>query len=221
MTRFHLILRPEVRAQVSALSAERERDPGGAAAKEYVAVIKALKALRDGHEKQYEGKRLGYGPQSHDLRDCAELKVPVFEEKSAEGFSLGPSHRLLYREFDSLPTVEDGRVVPNPDALAFRQVVAFGHRATDPAALTGERLGRDRGLPVRDLAGLGGGKPSVGPQPSGVRTTPDRIPVPPDLLKAAALLQAQAAASGALRASRTAASRPATRGIHGPSERTR
>ena len=73
---YHLILHEDLRAQINALSEERKRDPGGEAAKEYVAVIKGLKALRDGRESDYQGKQLGYGPGSHDLSDFAELKVP-------------------------------------------------------------------------------------------------------------------------------------------------
>jgi hypothetical protein len=158
---------------------------------------------------------LGYGPSSHDLRDCAELKVPVFDERTARGERLGPSHRVTYREFEPLPKVEDGRVVSDPSALPFRHVVAFEHRASDPAARTGERLARSRGLPVRDLAGLGGGRPSVGPQRPGVRTTPNRIPVPRDLLDAARQLSGTAPAADAVRAP-NAAGDAAARRTQGP-----
>ncbi len=159
-----------------------------------------MKALRDGRESEYEGKQLGYGPGSHDLRDCAELKVPVFDERSSGGHPLGPSHRATYREFEPMPKVEAGRVVPDPAALPYRHVIAFEHRANDPSAVTGQRLGRTRGLLVRDLAGLGGGRPSVGPRQANARTTPNRVPVPPDLMKVAALLHANAPAADAVRA---------------------
>src|SRR6266545_66755 len=145
MTSYHLILHEDLRAQINRLAVARNENPNSDQAKEYVAAIKALKALRDGRESEYEGKQLGYGPGSHDLRDCAELKVPVFDERTARGERLGPSHRVTYREFEPLPKVEDGRVVSDPSALPFRHVVAFEHRASDPAARTGERLGRSRG----------------------------------------------------------------------------
>ncbi|MGY4771760.1 hypothetical protein ACXC9Q_33065 [Kribbella sp. CWNU-51] len=165
---YHLILHEDLRAQINALSEERKRNPGGEAAKEYVAVIKGLKALKDGRETDYQGKQLGYGPGSHDLRDCAELKVPVVNEFTPGGFPRGPSHRLTYREFEPLPRVEDGRVVNDPDAMAYRQVVAFAHRRDDPAAITGQRLGRERGMPQREFHGLtGGGRPEVGRQREG------------------------------------------------------
>ncbi|TDO69670.1 hypothetical protein EV651_101715 [Kribbella sp. VKM Ac-2571] len=188
--RYLLILHKGLRADVDALSAAREQDPQGDAAKEYVAVIKALIALQEGREAEYGGKRLTSGPSSYDLRDCAELKVPVFDEYKDDGWPLGPSHRLTYREFDPLPRVEDGRVVADPDAQPYRHVVAFVHRADDPAAVTGDRLGRTRGLLEPELHGLGGGeRPSVGPQREGAPTTPHRIPVPGDLLKAAQILR--------------------------------
>ncbi len=178
--------------------------------------MRAMAALRDGRESAYEGKQLGYGPGSHDLRDCAELKVPVFDEYKHDGSRLGPSHRVTYREFDPLPKVENGRVVPDPSALPYRHVVAFEHRADDPAAVTGNRLGRTRGFPMRDLQGLGGGRPSVGPQRAGARTTPNRVPAPPDLIKTAALLKANAPAADALRAP-NAAGDAAARRTFGPS----
>jgi hypothetical protein len=157
---------------------------------EYVGVINALKALQSGREDAYEGKQLGYGPQSHDLRDCAELKVPVVPEFTPGGFPRGPSHRLIYREFDPLPTVRDGRVVHDPNARPYRHVVAFGHRSHDPAAIAGRRLGRERGKPERDLHGVsGGGRPSVGKDLRGRQTTPHRIPVPSDLIRQAAILR--------------------------------
>lgn len=150
----------------------------------------AIKALQSGREDAYEGKQLGYGPQSHDLRDCAELKVPVVREFTPGGFPRGPSHRLVYREFDPLPTVQDGRVVQDPDAKPYRQVIAFGHRSEDLAATAGLRLARSRGLPVQELHGLtGGGRPAIGKDLRDVQTTPHRMPVPPDLIRQAAILR--------------------------------
>ncbi|GAA3088829.1 hypothetical protein [Kribbella aluminosa] len=45
-------------------------------------------------------------------------------------------------------------------------------------------------MPSRDLQGLaGGGRPDIGPQREGVQTTPQRLPVPGDLLKQAQILR--------------------------------
>lgn len=198
--RYHLILHKGLRADVDALSEARKQDPHGDAAKEYVAVIKALKALQEGREGDYAGKRLTRGQNSHDLRDCAELKVPVFEEYKDNGWPLGPSHRVIYREFDPLPKVEDGRVVTDPNARPFRQIVVFAHRADDPASIAGDRLGRARGLLEPTLRGLDDQeRPSVGPQRDGMPTTPHRLPVPPDLLHAARLLSGSPPAGSAPR----------------------
>jgi hypothetical protein len=190
VTTYHLIFDEDLRQDINRLSAAYKRDPHSPAGQEYVGVINAIKALQSGREDAYEGKQLGYGPQSHDLRDCAELKVPVMREFTPGGFPRGPSHRLIYREFDPLPTVRDGQVVSDPVAKSYRQVISFGHRSEDPAAIAGERLGRERGMPQRELHGLtGGGRPDVGPQRQGVQTTPHRIPVPPDLIRQAAILR--------------------------------
>lgn len=186
MTTYHLIFDEDLRHQINRLSAEYKRDPNSPGGQEYVGVINAIKALQSGHEDAYVGKQLGYGPQSHDLRDCAELKVPVVAEFTPGGFSRGPSHRLVYREFDPLPKVEDGHVVQDPGAKPYRHVISFGHRKDDPAATAGERLGRRRGEPDRELYGLtGGGRPSVGPQREGAPTTPVRTPVPAELIQQA------------------------------------
>jgi hypothetical protein len=191
MTSYHLIFDEDLRQEIDRLSAEYRRDPNNPAGREYVGVINAIKALQSGRQDAYEGKQLGYGPQSHDLRDCAELKVPVVAEFTPGGFPRGASHRLIYREFEPLPTVQDGRVVQDPDAKPYRHVIAFGHRSDDPAAVAGERLGRSRGEPDRELYGLtGGGRPAIGPdRREGVQTTPHRIPVPGDLLKVAQILR--------------------------------
>lgn len=190
MTSYHLIFNEDLRQDINRLSAEYKRDPNSPGGQEYTGVINAIKALQSGREAAYVGKRLTYGPQSHDLRDCAELKVPVVAEYTPSGHPLGPSHRLVYREFDALPTVQDGRVVRDPDAKPYRHMVSFGHRKDDPAALAGRRLGRTRGLMDPQLHGVGSGeRPSVGPQREGVATTPHRIPVPGDLLKQAQILR--------------------------------
>jgi hypothetical protein len=81
VTAYHLIFDEDLRQDINRLSAEYKRNPESAAGQEYVAVINALKALQSGRENAYEGEQLRYGPQSHDLRDCAELKVQVVRER--------------------------------------------------------------------------------------------------------------------------------------------
>jgi hypothetical protein len=222
--KYHLIVRPELKKHMDGLYAAAKQDPGSDAAKEFNAAMKALSALRDGRENEYQAKQLGYGPGSHDLRDAAELKVPVFEEVNDRGRPMGPSHRLVYREFEPLPTVEDGRVVQDPNATPYREAVAFAHRSQDPAAIAGAALGRTRGLPERDLHGVtGGGRPSVGPQQQGVQTTPHRVPVPRDLIRQAAILRdsppAGSRATPGTGASEAAAKRPDGPGKSHPQER--
>jgi hypothetical protein len=187
---YYLIVHPELKQEIDRLYVAWKQDPGSDAAQEFNAAMKSLAALRDGREGEYQGKQLGYGPGSHDLRDAAELKVAVYEEFTPGGHPRGPSHRLVYREFEPLPEVVGDRVIKDPEAMPYRQALVFDHRANDPAAIAGERLGRVRGLPDRNLHGLtGGGRPSEGPQQPGVQTTPHRIPVPPDLIRQAAILR--------------------------------
>jgi hypothetical protein len=169
---------------------EWKQDQNSSGGREFQAAMGALRALREEREGEYEGKQLGYGPQSYDLRDCAELKVPVDREFTQGGFERGPSHRLVYREFDPLPAIQDDRVVQDPNAQAYRQPIAFAHRSKDPADVAGRRLGRTLGKPSRELHGLvGGGRPTIGPQREGLQTTPHRLPVPGDLLRQAQILR--------------------------------
>lgn len=186
----HLLHHPEFSRDMDRLHAEWKRDQNSSGGREFQAAMGALRALREEREREYQGKQLGYGRQSYDLRDCAELKVPVDREFTQGGYERGPSHRLVYREFDPLPKVEGDRVVADPDAQAYRQPIAFAHRSNDPAAIAGKRLGRTIGVQSRDLQGVaGGGRPDVGPQREGVQTTPHRLPVPGDLLKQAQMLR--------------------------------
>ena len=188
---FHLIVHDDFKQDMARLHEAWRQDPNSSEGLEFQAAVAGLRALRAGRDNEYQGKQLGYGRQSYDLRDCAELKVPVVDERTPGGHPRGPSHRLVYREFEPLPKVEDGRVVPDPSAMPYRQAVAFAHRSEEPAAIAGERLGRRRGFPVPELHGLtGGGRPSIGPdRREGIQTTPHRIPVPPDLIRQAAILR--------------------------------
>lgn len=104
--RYHLIVDEALKAEMSAGQAAWKADPRSDAGRQFNAAMKALKALQEGREGEYEGKQLGYGPRSYDLRDTAQIKVPVFEEYKDNGWPMGPSHRMTYREFDPLPKVE-------------------------------------------------------------------------------------------------------------------
>ncbi|TDO52962.1 hypothetical protein EV651_117152 [Kribbella sp. VKM Ac-2571] len=66
-----------------------EQDRDSPAGREFQAAKAAQRALREEREGEYQGKQLGYGPQSYDLRDCAELKVPVDREFTPGGFERG------------------------------------------------------------------------------------------------------------------------------------
>lgn len=180
--KYQLVVHPELREEINRLYAAWKQDPTSDAGREFEAFREAMTALRDGREGDYIGKQLGYGRSSHDLRDGAEIKVDVFDEGGTSERPR-PSHRLVYREFDPPAQVVDGRVVRDPNAMPIRQIVAFNHRSMDPAAIAGERLGRERGKAEASLHGLtGGGRPDVGPQRPGVQTTPHRLPVPQDVL---------------------------------------
>lgn len=180
---YRLVVHPELRQEVNRLYQAWKADPSSDSGREFEAFRDAMTALRDGNEGNYIGKQLSYGPSSHDLRDAAEIKVDVFAEGGTPERPR-PSHRMVYREFDPLPKVENGAVVHDPNAQPVRQIVAFNHRRDDPAAIAGERLGRIRGQQDRNLHGItGGGRPDVGPQRSGVQTTPHRLPMPQDVLQ--------------------------------------
>jgi hypothetical protein len=62
MTSYHLMLHEDLRAQINGLAAARNENPNSDQAKEYVAVIKALKALRDGRER-VRGQAVGLWPE--------------------------------------------------------------------------------------------------------------------------------------------------------------
>lgn len=187
---YQLIHHPDFSRDMDRLHEGWQQDRNSPTGREFQAAMAALRALREEREGEYQGKQLGYGPQSYDLRDCAELKVPVDREFTPGGFERGPSHRLIYREFDPLPVIKGDRVVQDPNAQPYRQPIAFTHRSNDPADIAGKRLGRTRGMPSQELHGVtGGGRPDIGPQRDGVQTTPHRIPVPGDLLKQAQILR--------------------------------
>ncbi|MFD3406695.1 hypothetical protein ACFWUU_38775 [Kribbella sp. NPDC058693] len=139
MTKYRLLLRTEVVQQLAALSqAAKTQGPGGLRTREFRGLQIGLRALADGQEEQYDGKRLSY--HRHDLSDCAEIKLAVVPE-TRHNIELGPSHRLIYREFEP----EDG-------GPPYRQVVAYAHRAADrPFEEAASRLGRQSGARLRAI----------------------------------------------------------------------
>lgn len=183
---FRLLIRPRLRRQLAMLEQAAASQPGSLRDKELRALRLGLQALAEGREQELGSKRLGYSPGHHDLRDCAELKIPVIPE-TRYGHDLGPSHRLIYREFEP----EDG-------GLPYREVVCFEPRRADrPFEVAGARLQREIGRPHPDLAHLPNHRPGFqhgGAEPTG----PPRLPLPPDLRRALAAASDVAPASGAV-----------------------
>lgn len=184
--RFRLLVKPRFRRQLAVLEQAAASQPGSLRDRELRALRLGLQALAEGREAELGGKRLGYSPGHHDLRDCAELKIPVIPE-SRYGNDLGPSHRLIYREFEP----EDG-------GLPYREVVCFEpRRANRPFDVAGARLQRAVGRPDPALAHLPNHRPGFqygGAEPTG----PPRLPLPPDLSRALAAASGIAPASGAV-----------------------
>ncbi|HYU84694.1 MAG TPA: hypothetical protein VEK80_07790 [Kribbellaceae bacterium] len=115
---YRVVLHSGLSAQLKALEARANENPNGHEAREFKAALDGLRALRDGREAEYAGERLGFSPKHPELRDCAEIKLPVVEEFNSRGRPMGPSHRVVYRDYDG--TAEDPRPV--------RQAVAFEPR---------------------------------------------------------------------------------------------
>ena len=161
MTQYRLILLPEVMQRLAALShAAKTQGPGGLRTREFHALQVGLRALADGREEEFNGKRLSY--RRHDLSDCAEIKLAVVPE-TRHDIDLGPSHRLIYREFE-----------PEDSGPPYRQVVVFAHRGGDrPFEEAAARLGRRTGARLRAV------QAATTPQTSAA--APIRQPLPADL----------------------------------------
>ncbi|TCO38158.1 hypothetical protein EV646_12171 [Kribbella antiqua] len=196
---FRLLVTPKIRRQLAMLEQAAAARPGSLRDRELRALKLGLQALIEGREIDFESKRLGYSHNHHDLRDCAELKVPVIPE-SRFGHDLGPSHRLIYREYEA----EDG-------GLPYREAICFEPRGNDrPFEVAGARLRREVGRPEPALAHLPNHRPSFqrgGAEPTG----PPRLPLPPDLRKALAAASNIADARGAVTAPRSTQRPPSGR----------
>lgn len=198
--KYHLVLHPDLQAQLRDLHIAANRDPSGPEAEQFAAVRTGLAALRAGREADFDGERLGYSDRHTDLRDCAEIKLPVVEELNRRGQPMGPSHRLTYREFNG----------PSPDHLPVRQVLAFEPRKDGrPFEVTATRLDRTRGTPLAELDTLPNVEPAVGPDKDPARPiAPIRRPLPPDLAQAMKGLEGNSPASGAATPPTAAPQRP-------------
>jgi hypothetical protein len=169
MTQYRLLLKGQVMQQPVALSRAAKAQPGGLRDREFRALKIGLRALAEGREEAFDGKRLGYSPKHHDLRDCAGIKLPVVQE-SRHNHDLGPSHRLIYREFEA----DDG-------GLPVRQVICFAPRRDDrPFEVAAARLGRESGSRLQALDAISNTRPQLGPRPPG-EAAPIRQSLPPDL----------------------------------------
>jgi hypothetical protein len=174
--KYHLILDPDLRDELRELQARAQADPNGPAAKQFEAARIALSALREGREAEFAGERLGRSDNHPDLRDCAEIKIPVVAEFNRRGRPMGPSHRVTYREFEG----------PTESSLPVRQVIAFAPRKNGEIFdVTANRLGRTKGVALDELDHLPTVRPTTGPQKEADRpVVPPRMPLPADLAQA-------------------------------------
>ncbi|GAA1576793.1 hypothetical protein GCM10009789_32900 [Kribbella sancticallisti] len=198
-TQYRLIIRPELRRHLFVLQQAARSQPGGLRDREFKTVIDGLKALADGREEEFDGRRLGYSPRHHDLRDCAEIKLQAIPESRGDR-ELGPSHRLIYREFEA----EDG-------GPPYREAVSFEPRRDDrPFIVAAARLNRKLGVRVEEFGSIPDRRPTSGPRAQQGPAAPARQPLPPDLRRALAAASDIAPATGAT-------SGRATRASHHPS----
>lgn len=181
--KYYLAYHESFARELERLSFKAGRDPRAPEVQYLKIAIAAFKVIQAGEEAKHRGERLGFDQAHYDLRDCAEIKVSVLKEYSRNRRPLGPSHRLIYREFE--PTADDPRPI--------RQIVAFEHRKDGlPFKVAAERLGRAEGSADPSLAALPNTRPAIGKHKDPDRPiTPYRMPLPPDL--AAALATAQTA----------------------------
>jgi hypothetical protein len=211
-TQYRIIVLPEFHRELRALALAAKTQPGGLRDRELVALRIGVEALTDGREEDFGGRRLGYSPKHHDLRDCAEIKLPVVPQSRGDR-DLGPSHRLTYREFEA----EDG-------GLPYRELVSFAPRQGNRAfIIAAERLGRKFGTRATELTGLPEQRPTAGPQAHAVPTGPIRQPLPPDLAKALAAASGVAPAKGATSTPAASALRapPTSQQANSATDRTR
>jgi hypothetical protein len=173
---YRLLVHWEVLRELRTLEqAAATQQPGGLRDRELRALRAGLGAIANGEEEEFDGKRLGF--TTHDLSDCAEIKLPVIPE-SRGNHELGPSHRLIYREFE-----------PDDGGPPYREVVCFAHRGGNrPFDVAARRLNRAVGVRRQTLNTYGATSDIA----------PIRQPLPPDLRKALAAASDVAPARGAV-----------------------
>lgn len=205
--RFRLLVREEVLHQKRMLELAAKAQPHSLRDRELGALNAGLRILAEGREADFDGARLGYSPRHSDLRDCAEIKLAVIPE-SRYGNDLGPSHRLIYREFE-----------PGADGIPVRQVICFEARRDDrPFEVAGARLGRAVGRRAASLRRLPNEAPAIGTRPAPRYTSPPRLPLPPELRTAIDAARIPPPAQGAAVRPTAVRERPAPRS---PSEQAR
>lgn len=172
---YDLVIHPRLLERLALKAYESACHPAGISSKELHAARWALEVLRQGREEFFDGKRLGRSDKHVDLRDCAEIKVPVVQEYNSRGRPLGPSHRMIYREY-ALPGWE----------RPVREVISFAPRADGlPFKLAGDDLDRPIGMELDDLEGVENTPPAVGRETSR-SATPVRTAPSPDVAAALA-----------------------------------
>jgi hypothetical protein len=197
MTAYRLLVREEVKLQLATLKrAAQTQQPGGLRDREYRALTLGIRAIVNGREEHFNGKRLGHS--TYDLSDCAEIKLGVIPE-TRRNHELGPSHRLIYREFEA----EDG-------GPPYREVIAFEPRKNDrPFEVAAARLGREAGVrsqTVREATRI-----ALGAVPQSGAAAPIRQHLPPDLRAALAAASDVAPAHAAVNKRQAAQPSPAPR----------
>lgn len=169
---YDLVIHPRLLERLARKAYDSALHPGTLSSRELHAARWALDVLRQGREEFFEGKRLGRSDGHVDLRDCAEIKVAVVQEYNSRGRPLGPSHRMIYREYASSD-------LERP----VREVISFAPRAGGlPFKLAGNDLDRPIGMELNDLESMGNTPPAVGPgKDKAMATSPVQTSPPPDV----------------------------------------
>lgn len=175
---YRLVYHPNFRVRMKAESQRAQRDPRSRSATIVAGLLDALAVLREGREADFAGERLSFSPNHYDLRDCAEIKFAVFQEFTRAGKPRGPSHRMIYREYE--PHADDPRPI--------REILAFEHRKDGlPYTVAAAAVGRQKGRAADALKHLPAPRPVIGPNKDPQREVkPPRLPLPPDLATALA-----------------------------------
>jgi hypothetical protein len=200
---YKLLLRAELRRQLLTLAHAAKTQPGTLRHRELDALKVGLRALAEGREAEYDGERLGYSSKYADLRDCAEIKLPVVVEMKF-GHELGPSHRLVYREFDAADR-------------PVREAICFEHRRDDrPFTIAAQRLKREIGVRASALRSLPNSRPAMGDWKDPSRpVSPPRRPLPADLEATLKAASNPTATRASVRGSSTSRPTPRTRASAG------